>query len=176
MNRLQCVHIAGIVGDVLQDNQPKLYQQDMKRGGTPLHWAISREVVEALANKNCDINAVNFDGRTALHIMVLRGRLECAIALLSRAVEHSIGDNEGNTPLHLAAKQTNIAIVQALVVFGAELEAKNKAGFTARHIVPKEMSNNNYDKILYILHSVGAERLVANIMTAFCSITNSVSL
>ncbi|CAG9561409.1 unnamed protein product [Danaus chrysippus] len=150
--------IPGIVGDVLQDNQPKLYQQDMKRGGTPLHWAISREVVEALANKNCDINAVNFDGRTALHVMVLRGRLECAIALLSRAAEHSIGDNEGNTPLHLAVKQTNIAIVQALVVFGADLEAKNKSGFTARHTVPKEMSNNNYDKILYILHSVGAER------------------
>lgn len=109
-------------------------------------------------DKNCDINATNFDGRTALHIMVLRGRLECAIALLSRGAEHSIGDNEGNTPLHLAVKQTNIAIAQALVVFGADLEAKNNMGNTARHILPTEMSNSNYDRILYILHAVGAKR------------------
>ncbi|XP_049706832.2 85/88 kDa calcium-independent phospholipase A2 isoform X1 [Helicoverpa armigera] len=150
--------LSGIVGDLLHDNQPKLYQQDMKHGGTPIHWAISREVIEALVDKNCDINALNFDGRTALHIMVLRGRLECAMALLSRGAEHSIGDNEGNTPLHLAVKQTNIAIVQALIVFGADLEAKNNMGNTARHILPTEMSSSNYDKILYVLHAVGARR------------------
>lgn len=130
----------------------------MKHGGTPIHWAISREVIEALVDKNCDINALNFDGRTALHVMVLRGRLECAIALLSRGAEHSIGDNEGNTPLHLAVKQTNIAIAQALVVFGADLEARNNAGNTARHILRTEMSNSNYDRILYVLHAVGAKR------------------
>lgn len=78
------MYFLGIVGELLKDNQPKLYQQDMKHGGTPIHWAISREVIEALADKNCDINAQNFDGRTALHVMVLRGRLECTIALLSR--------------------------------------------------------------------------------------------
>ncbi|XP_041987671.1 85/88 kDa calcium-independent phospholipase A2 [Aricia agestis] len=150
--------IPGIVGDVVQDNKPKLFQQDMKRGGTPLHWAVSAEVVEALADKNCAINALNFDGRTALHIMVLRGRLDCIIALMARGAEISVGDNEGNTPLHLAAKQTNINILQALIVFGADLEAKNNAGNTARHLVPAEMSNGGYDKILYILHSVGAKR------------------
>lgn len=136
----------------------KLYTQDMKHGGTPLHWAISREVINTLIDKNCDINALNFDDRTALHIMVLRGRLECAVALASRGAEVSIGDSEGNTPLHLAAKQSNVAMVQALIVFGANLEAKNKMGFTPRHTVPAEMSSSNYDKILYILHAVGAKR------------------
>lgn len=155
--------IPGIVGDILQDNQPKLFQQDMKRGGTPLHWAISREVIEALADKNCDINALNFDGRTALHIHVLRGRLECAIALLSRGAEHSIGDKEGNTPLHLAVKQSNVTIVQALVVFGANLEALNDMGYTARHTIPTEMANSNADRILYVLHAVGARRCTAEI-------------
>lgn len=42
----------------------------MKHGGTPLHWSSSREVIEALVDRNCDVNAVNFNGRTALHIMV----------------------------------------------------------------------------------------------------------
>lgn len=144
------------MGDLLQDNQPKLYQQDMKHGGTPLHWAVSREVIDALVDKNCDINALNFDGRTALHVMVLRGRLECAIALLSRGAEISVADNEGNTPLHSAVKQSYV-ITQALVVFGADLNARNNAGHTPRHAVLADASNNS-DKILYVLHSVGAKR------------------
>lgn len=60
--------------------------------------------------------------------------------------------------MHLAVKQTNTAIVQALIVFGADLEAKNNKGFTVRHTVPSEMSSSNYDKILYYLHAVGAKR------------------
>jgi len=42
----------------------------MKFGGTPLHWSSSREVIDSLIANNCDINALNFDKRTALHIMV----------------------------------------------------------------------------------------------------------
>ncbi|XP_073946905.1 85/88 kDa calcium-independent phospholipase A2-like [Choristoneura fumiferana] len=156
--------LPGIVGELLIDNQPKLYQQDMKYGGTPLHWSTSREVIEALVDKNCDINSLNFDGRTALHIMVLRGRLDCATALLSRGADHSITDNEGNTPLHLAVKQTNISIVEALIIFGVDLEALNNAGYTARHLVPIEMSNSNFDKILYVLHAVGANRCSAEVV------------
>ncbi|RVE53707.1 hypothetical protein evm_001599 [Chilo suppressalis] len=150
--------LPGIVGDLLLDNNPKLYQQDMKHGGTPLHWAISREVIEALVDKNCDVNALNFDGRTALHVMVLRARLECVIALLSQGAEHSVKDKDGNTPLHLAVKESSITIVQALIVFGANMEAVNNEGYTARHCVPTEMSNSIHDKILYVLHAVGAER------------------
>lgn len=43
----------------------------MKFGGTPLHWSSSREVIDSLIANNCDINALNFDKRSALHIMVL---------------------------------------------------------------------------------------------------------
>lgn len=43
----------------------------MKFGGTPLHWSSSREVIDSLIANNCDINAFNFDKRTALHIMVV---------------------------------------------------------------------------------------------------------
>lgn len=42
----------------------------MKYGGTPLHWSSSKEVIDALLDRNCDINAVNFVSRTALHVMV----------------------------------------------------------------------------------------------------------
>lgn len=77
----------------------------MKFGGTPLHWCCSREVVNTLIEKNCDIDALNFDGRAALHIMVIRKRLDCVAALLSHMANINIVDKEGNTPLHLAVTQ-----------------------------------------------------------------------
>lgn len=43
----------------------------MKFGGTPLHWSSSREVIDSLIANNCEINALNFDKRTALHVMVI---------------------------------------------------------------------------------------------------------
>lgn len=96
----------------------------MKFGGTPLHWSRSRQVIETLVDLECDINSCNFGGRTALHIMVLRNRLECVVALLSRDADVNIGDHDGNTPLHLAVTQGSAAIVQALVIFGADLTYK----------------------------------------------------
>lgn len=42
----------------------------MKHGGTPLHWATSREIISAMADLGCSINARNFHGHTALHKMV----------------------------------------------------------------------------------------------------------
>nr|CAD7447762.1 unnamed protein product [Timema bartmani] len=143
----------GYVIDFLQDHPNKLYAQDMKFGGTPLHWSCSREVINTLVDMGCDIDSLNFDKRTALHVMVLRHRLDCVVALLSRGARADLGDKEGNTPLHLAAREGNTAVVQALIVFGADLSYRNNTGAMPRHCV---ITGN--DKLLYILHAVGAPR------------------
>lgn len=126
----------------------------MKLGGTPLHWSISREVIEMLIQKNCNINAPNFEGGTALHIMVMRNRLECVVALLSHEADCDITDNDGNTPLHIAIKTGNVAIIQSLIVFGANLNALNNEGHTSRHLI----SADQEPKLLYYLQAVGAAR------------------
>ena len=69
--------------DFLKEHANGLSHQDMKNGGSPLHWSSSRPVVYALVARNCNINAVNFIGQTALHVMVIRNRLDCVIALLT---------------------------------------------------------------------------------------------
>ncbi|KAL3275689.1 hypothetical protein HHI36_020440 [Cryptolaemus montrouzieri] len=122
----------------------------MKSGGTPLHWACSKTVIETLVDMNCHINLGNFQERTALHIMVLRKRLDCAVALLSRGADPDLGDEEGNRPIHLAAKVGSIPIMQCLIVFGADVDVVNNAGETARHLVDS--------KLLYCLSAVGAQR------------------
>ncbi|XP_063703778.1 85/88 kDa calcium-independent phospholipase A2-like [Culicoides brevitarsis] len=148
----------GSVADFLQNNQNKLFTSDMKYGGTPLHWSSSREVLSALINRNCDVNALNFNQQTALHVMVSRERLDCVVCLLSHEAEINLKDKDGNTALHIAVEKKNIPIVQALVVFGCDIDMPNHEGKTPRHMVGKDANGTNDDMILYILHSVGAKR------------------
>lgn len=150
------------VADFLVSNPKKLFTQDMKHGGTPLHWSSSREVLNALIERGCDVNLVNFNGQTPLHVMVSRDRLECVVALLAHEAEIDVVDNSGNTPLHIAIEKKLIPIVQCLVVFGANINKLNKEGKTPRHMVGKDDSGSKDAQILYILHSVGAKRCPAN--------------
>uniref|UniRef100_A0A2H8TSS2 Calcium-independent phospholipase A2 n=1 Tax=Melanaphis sacchari TaxID=742174 RepID=A0A2H8TSS2_9HEMI len=94
----------------------------MKFGGTPLHWSSSREVIDSLIANNCDINALNFDKRTALHIMVLRNRFDCVMGLLCNGANVNIPDQEGNTPLHLAVKSNLVPVIHALIAFEADID------------------------------------------------------
>uniref|UniRef100_A0A182QI25 phospholipase A2 n=1 Tax=Anopheles farauti TaxID=69004 RepID=A0A182QI25_9DIPT len=146
------------VADFLVSNPNKLFTQDMKHGGTPLHWSSSREVLNSLIERGCDVNLVNFNGQTPLHVMVARDRLECVVALLAHEAEIDVVDNSGNTPLHIAVEKKLIPIVQCLVVFGADFNKPNKDGKTPRHMVGKDDSGSKDSMILYILHSVGAKR------------------
>ncbi|XP_028131353.2 85/88 kDa calcium-independent phospholipase A2 isoform X4 [Diabrotica virgifera virgifera] len=142
------------VANYLQKNPNTFYSKDMKNGGTPLHWASSRQVVEALIDVNCHINSLNFEFKTALHVMVERNRLDCVVALLSRQANADLGDKDGNRPLHLAVKANNVAIIQALIIFGVDLNILNNKGETARHMITAE----NEPQLLYYLAAVGARR------------------
>ncbi|CAH1987400.1 unnamed protein product [Acanthoscelides obtectus] len=147
------------VGNYLQNNPNTLYLKDVKSGGTPLHWANSRLVIEALIDVNCHINAVNFEAKTALHVMVERNKIDCVVALLSRQADADIGDKDGNRPLHLAVKTGNQSIIQALIVFGVDLDVLNNAGETARHLMTKDQEA----KLLYYLAAVGARRCLPDV-------------
>ncbi|XP_034180778.2 calcium-independent phospholipase A2 VIA [Osmia lignaria lignaria] len=144
------------VGDFLHSKPNVLHAEDMKFGGTPLHWSLSREVINALIESNCDIDALNFDGRTALHIMAMRKRLPCVVALLSHMASVNIVDKDGNTPLHLAVSEGTLAIVQSLIGFGADIDARNWKSETPRHRVNIDSSEGQ--RILYVLNAVGAQR------------------
>lgn len=154
--------ISSNVADFLVSNPNKLFTQDMKHGGTPLHWSSSREVLNSLIERGCDVNLVNFNGQTPLHVMVARDRLECVVALLAHEAEINVVDNSGNTPLHIAVEKKLIPLVQCLVVFGADVNKTNKEGKTPRHMVGKDDSGSKDAMILYILHSIGAKRCTEN--------------
>lgn len=136
----------------------KLATKEMKNGGTPLHWTTSREVLQELIIRGCDVNAVNFLQKTALHVMVEKDNIECVVCLLAHEAEVDSIDKDGNSPLHLAIEKKSLPIVQCLIVFGADFDRPNGQGKTPRHMVGRSSMRGADDNILYILHSVGAKR------------------
>lgn len=87
-----------------------------------------------------------------------RNRFECVVTLLAHDADIDVFDKEGNTVLHIAIEKKLVNIVQCLIVFGCDINNKNKDGKTPRHIVGNDNGDHKEAEILYLLHSVGAKR------------------
>ena len=141
----------------------QLDTKDMKNGGTPLHWTNSPQCIELLLEMGCNIDARNFQGETVLHLMVGKNKLSCVVTLLSYGADVSAKGPNGNTPLHLAVKTGQVSMVQTIIVFGADVNLQNSSGETPRHLAASVKARTpQMDMILYILHSVGAQRCAVN--------------
>ncbi|XP_054724594.1 85/88 kDa calcium-independent phospholipase A2-like isoform X2 [Uloborus diversus] len=143
--------------DILNTYRGHIFDMDIKYGGTPLHWSKTSELTEALLELGFDVNTQNFQGDTALHMMVKRKRLPCVVMLLSHQAEVNIQNATGHTPIHLAVMSGDVLMVQALIAFGADLDLLNNKGETPRHIAATE-KKSAFGEILYCLHMVGAKR------------------
>ncbi|XP_024870445.1 85/88 kDa calcium-independent phospholipase A2-like [Temnothorax curvispinosus] len=88
--------------------------------------------------------------------------LSTVIALLSHCKEAdnivivNFVNKDGDNLLHFAAETGTPAIVQALIVFGFDIDAKNRKAETPRHKANVGTIDGN--KIIYVLHAVGAQR------------------
>ena len=154
---------VGCVKEILEQFPGQLHTKDIKAGGTPLHWAADKPILEALLSLSCNLEAKNFSGSTALHTQVRHKRLPCIVCLLSHGAAVDQADSEGNTALHLAVTTGHIPSIQALLVFGADYSAVNKSGesvwmLALRSHQSKMLSNLDRERnmILHTLHSIGA--------------------
>ncbi|GAB6030891.1 hypothetical protein CHUAL_007723 [Chamberlinius hualienensis] len=148
---------TGSARGVIEMYPRQFHVKDMKHGGTPLHWAMSREVVEALIELGCQIDARDFKGDSALHTMILRGRVQCTIALMGYGADINACNEDLNTPLHLAVKCGNIQLIKALLVFGADVNMVNKFGDSPRHL-GANLKTAQSAEIIYILTAAGGKR------------------
>jgi ankyrin repeat protein len=65
-----------------------------------------------------------------LHDAVARGNGELVSLLLQHGADPGAVDDNGTTPLHLAARNGSVVLVEALLAYGANPTARNLAGAT----------------------------------------------
>ncbi|KAK3265789.1 hypothetical protein CYMTET_25557 [Cymbomonas tetramitiformis] len=100
-------------------------------GQRPLHAAAKKgmeEMVRELVEKSTEVDAEDGEGRTALTVALAFGQEAAARALL----EAGAGVNTGRRPLHVAAEKGMVEMVRELAGKGAEVDAEDAEGRTAR--------------------------------------------
>uniref|UniRef100_A0A7M4FQ74 phospholipase A2 n=1 Tax=Crocodylus porosus TaxID=8502 RepID=A0A7M4FQ74_CROPO len=139
---------------ILNTDVSQVQSRDPRYGGTPLHWAKNAEMTRLLLMCGCEVNAVSNTADTALHIMVKRGRFDCAMVLVTHGALTNTKGQDGNTPLHLAMKHDQLDMIKALIVFGADVDIPNDFGETPG-LVAARTSKGERDNVIHISTALG---------------------
>ncbi|XP_072348276.1 85/88 kDa calcium-independent phospholipase A2 isoform X2 [Scyliorhinus torazame] len=145
---------AGCAEAILEADPNQIHTEDAHYGGTALHWAKKADMIQLLINHGCALNYLSKTGETALHIMVKRGRFECAMVLLVHGADANAKGESGNTPLHLAMKLDNLDLIKALIVFGADVKSPNEFGETPGLIAARH--SKGFEDIIGIATVIGS--------------------
>ncbi|XWS13094.1 hypothetical protein CRYUN_Cryun36dG0008100 [Craigia yunnanensis] len=93
--------------------------------------------VEDLLNEGVDVNSIDLDGRTALHIAACEGHVEVAKLLLSRKANIDARDRWGSTPAADAKYYGNEDVYNILKSRGAKVPKTRKTPMTVAN--PREV-------------------------------------
>ena len=128
------------------------------RGETPLHVSARNghdDVVQALIEKEADVNAKANDGSTPLHSSAANGHQEVVRALIRAGADVNAKTDNGWTPLHWSAYayDGHLEVVQALIEAGADVNVALKNGYTALSF----SARNGHPEVSRVLIEAGAE-------------------
>jgi ankyrin repeat protein len=102
---------------------------DMRLADAAMHG--NKGAVQSLLQQKADVNAAQGDGTTALHWAAYREDLEMARLLVKAGADVKATTRIGDmTPLYMAAKTGNAAMVELLLNAGSEIDRANANGTT----------------------------------------------
>jgi ankyrin repeat protein len=139
-------------------------------GTTALHIAAylpNCKVVQMLIERTTAINVQDSKGRTPLHYAMHDDGLDwhdsereshddvfhCARLLLDSGASAEAQNNDGSTPLHVAASRTGQEVVQLLIENSTNVDLRNNKGQTALH----EASQRGQPDIIQLILNHGAD-------------------
>ncbi|KAJ1700830.1 hypothetical protein LUZ63_000609 [Rhynchospora breviuscula] len=146
----------GRIVEMLITKEPSLAYGNNHWGQPPLHVAVyygAKAAIKAIL-KHCPDTAEQFgqDGGNALHVAVNRGKVSSLKCLLKHIQSEEIinhQDCDGNTPLHLAAKQSRIqSSLLLLKDRRVNICLLNKKGQTARSAI-EMFETNTYEMFIW---------------------------
>ena len=110
-----------------------------------------KRVIDIFLNCNADLNAMTEEGWTPLFKAVQAQKLETVKHLLGKCKKDDLSmvqhkDNNGDTPLHLAAKINAFSIVRELLEFAANADKVKKDAANQRDESPGGGQNDGTDE------------------------------
>ncbi|XP_012153626.2 uncharacterized protein LOC100881453 isoform X1 [Megachile rotundata] len=132
-------------GGAVASAAPELVNAPDAEGHTPLHLAViagDTQLVAVLLANGADVNAKDLEGHSVLHWATVCGETECVRLVLAAGARPSTPDLRGGSPLHYAAqccgaaataelavpKKVGLRVLQTLLEFGADVNAKDEDG------------------------------------------------
>lgn len=125
------------------------------------------DVVNLLLRTSCELDARDELGRTPLHWACTTGKTHFAELLLSRPHGCPAGyinatELRNKTALHLATAHDREDVIQMLLEYGADVNARSDGGWTPLHnacekMCKKKECDKECDKIVCILLAAGAD-------------------
>ena len=112
-------------------------------------FSLNRHIAEKLLQIGADVNTVNIHGQNALHLLSQNPRHDyeswrtrLGRLLLVGGVDMNGRDNDGRSPLHLAAFYGQVDVAESLLEYAAEVNAADISGHTPLHQVT--LGNHDY--------------------------------
>ncbi|XP_076449414.1 uncharacterized protein LOC143285862 [Babylonia areolata] len=106
------------------------------------------EEVVAMLDKGHDVNTVNFNGMSGLHLAAKEGHVGVMVELLNRGANPEVRTQKENTPLHVAALARQTNVTRLLLDRGADVNAASKTGFTPLYLAAQENGADIVDMLL----------------------------
>ncbi len=97
------------------------------------------DCVKVMIQNGADVNAVDYDGLTALLRAAWHGLVDVAKVLIKSGADvNAVTEFRKETALHMAAEYGHIDVVKVLIQNGADVNAVNESNWTALHYASRD--------------------------------------